>query len=130
MAVPLLPLRRSCSEGVDGASTLLRTSRAASHLPLPDSISGHQFAPAKSREISHAKLGHFAFRISRNWTFRISHFAKLDISHFAFRETGHFAFRISRNRTLYGFFPTKYQIVRGARHSLRVSRAGQAPALS
>ena len=31
-----------------------------------------------------------------------------------------------RIRTLYGFLPTKYQIVRGARHSQRVSGAADA----
>ena len=36
----------------------------ASHLPLPDSISGHQFAPAKSREIS--LVTDAEYRVMRN----------------------------------------------------------------
>ena len=58
-----------------------------------------------------AGLSHFAFRISR--------FAKPGISHFAFRETGHFAFRASDTTP-----PTPGHY--GTRHSLRVSRAGNA----
>ena len=52
---------------------------------------------------------------------------------FRVAQTGHFIefranrtlYRLCRIRTLYGFLPTKYQIVRGARHSPRVSGAGQ-----
>ena len=50
---------------------------------------------------------------------------------FRVAQTGHFIefranrtlYRLRRIRTLYGFLPTKYQIVRGARHSRRVSGA-------
>ena len=62
------------------------------------------FAPAKSREVSHAKFrrGHFAFRETGHFAFRVSRFAKPDIPHLAFRSPfataglSHFAFRISR----------------------------------
>ena len=77
---------------------LLRTS------PLPESISGHQFAPAKSREISRAKFRarnraceiarNFACEIARNFAWR-----KLDTS-LNFAQTGH-STGSRRIRTLY-----------------------------
>jgi len=60
----------------------------------------------------------FACEIARNFAWR-----KLDTS-LNFAQTGH-STGSRRIRTLYWVFSTKYQIVRGARHSQRVSGAGQ-----
>ena len=82
--------RATCSEQ---HRTAPNSTRAAPNMsPLPESISGHQFAPAKSREISRAKSS-----VRNRAKFRVRNRAKFRVA-----QTGHFI-EFRANRTLYRF---------------------------